>query len=275
MDTIVGMLWNKNEGDILEEILNAALPHVDSLFIADDQSTDNSWKIIQSFASKHQDKVEYIRNKREIKHDKGQRTALLNEIRRRYKPENTWVQIFESDIMILDTNIREAIKKFGVMDFALSWFTLNAVRSPNTWKEVDTYPKWKTPIKEIMPKAHLMEMMLYTFRPLPKLYYSPLWRPWPHGFSNYSKGNPVKTVSRDINAPLLAHYGYRGPTHFYQKFKKAGMGDFHSKYKSWDLRTVESVDRTVSFFNGEYNGNKSFEMSRNGWTGWIEKRKIS
>ena len=36
---IIGMMWNKNEGDILEEIIEAALSRVDTLFVADDGST--------------------------------------------------------------------------------------------------------------------------------------------------------------------------------------------------------------------------------------------
>ena len=125
---IVGMFWNKGEGDILEEILLNALPHVDSMFIADDGSTDNSWDIIQSIAKAHPDKVEHIQQKPNP-NDKAQRNALLNEIRRRYKPEDTWVQIMESDIMILDTDIKQAIKDWAIEDIAVEWQALNALRS--------------------------------------------------------------------------------------------------------------------------------------------------
>jgi len=264
-DHLIGMLWNYDEADILEEILEDAILHVDSLFIADDESTDNSWEIIQSFQKKHPDKVEYTRHKRNPK-DKGQRQALLTEIQKRYKPEDTFVQVIESDMMILDTDIRESLKTFAVHDIAMSWHALNAVRDPGTWKEVDTFPNWEIPIKKLMPKAHWMEVMLYTFRPLPKIHFNPdVWRPWPRGFSHYVGDKPVKTAnSKSLYTPLLAHYGYRGPTHFYRKFKKMGMGNYHSKYPSWILRSPETVDSTVSFFNGEWNGN-NFEMSRGGW----------
>ncbi len=265
MTNIVGMFWNHNEADIVEETLTEAIKHVDSLFVADDHSTDNSLAIIESFAAKNS-KVEYVRSKRDNPNDKGQRQSLLTEIQRRYKPEDTWVQIIESDIMILDTDIREALNNWAQADVGMSWQTLNAARKANTWGEADTYPNWEKPIKEIMPYAHWMEVMLYTFRPLPKVHYDlDRWRPWPQGLGNYG----FKEVKRRaLDAPLLAHYGYRGPTQFYEKFKRLGKtGGFHPKYKKWDLRSVESVSRTVSFFNGHWNGDV-FPMSREGWVAW-------
>ncbi len=265
---LIGMMFNYNEGDILAEVLEDAAKHVDTLFIADDESTDDSWNIIQDFSKRNPDKVEYTRRERNPK-DKGQRQALLTEIQKRYKPEDTWVQVIESDIMILDTDIRKALERFAVHDIAMSWIALNAVRDPGTWDEFDTYPNWDLPIKEIMPKAHWMEVMLYTFRPLPGIEFNlDVWRPWPRGFSKYCGNKPVKTSNgKSLETPLLAHYGYRGPTHFYKKFKAMGAGNFHSKYKSWDLRSVESVRDTVSFFNGEWNNNP-FDMSRDGWKGY-------
>ena len=262
-DSIIGIMWNYNEADILAEIIEAALPHVDSLFIADDESTDGSWNIIQQFASEKPDKIEYTRHKR-VKGDKGQRAALLSEVRRRYKPENTLVQVIESDVMILDTDIREAWDKYAVKDVALTWQALNACRSPGDWDSIDTYPNWGAPIKSIMPKAHWMETMLYTFRPLPKLHYTPLWRPWPRGFSHYSGEGSIEWKRRVLDAPLLAHYGYRGPTHFYKKYGRKGH---HRKYTSWNLETRESIEKTVFFFNGQWTSD-AFPMSREGYISW-------
>lgn len=262
MDSIVGMMWNRNEGDILDETIVRALDKVDSLFIADDGSTDNSWEIIKSFEKNP--KVELIRNS-PIKGDQGQRQAMLNEIRRRYKPENTWVQIIESDIHILDTDIREALDNYAVADIALSWQTLNAVRKKGTWDEVDTYPEWGSPISDIMPYAHWMEVMIYTFRPLPNLNYDKdRWRPWPAGWKHYTR-EEITNRRRYLDAPLLAHYGYRGPTYYWKKCQRAGMKR-HRKY-GWDLRSREKVEETVYFFNGQWNGNP-FPMSREGYRGW-------
>jgi glycosyltransferase involved in cell wall biosynthesis len=263
-DSIVGMMFNYNEGDILEETLEAFLPHVDSLFISDDNSTDNSWGIIRSF----KDKIEYMRNKRDNPLDQGQRQSILNEIRKRYKPEDTWVQILDADMMILETDIRESLKKYAIDDLTMSWVLLNGCRTLGAWKEVDFYPNWITPITNVMSRAHMLEDLVYTFRPLPKLEYNlDKWRPWPQNFSFYSD-KILDVKNRELDAPLIAHYGYRGPTHFYLKYG-ARKQMFSKKYPSWNLDSIESIESTVYFFNGEWN-RELFPMTRDGW---IEFRK--
>lgn len=264
-DTIVGVMWNYNEGDILEEIIEAAVKtDINCLWIADEGSSDNSWKIIEAAKERHS-KIEYVKCGR-IKGDKGQRQHLLDEVRRRYKPENTWMQIIESDIMILDTSVRDAISRFAIDDLSVCWHTINCHR--RDWSGVDKYPNWEHSIKELMDLGSYMESMLYTFRPLPKLKYRKKpWRPWPQNFTAYT-GNKLDVRAMHEDAPLLAHYGYRGPTHFYQKYK--GMGDCHSKYRNWRLTSVESVRRTVPWFNGEYVG-KIVPVSREGWKVYLEK----
>ncbi|MHA2066703.1 MAG: glycosyltransferase [Candidatus Thorarchaeota archaeon] len=247
---IVGIMWNKNEDDILDQIIEAAMPKVDSLFIADDGSTDSSWQVINTYAYHNPDKIEHIQQKPNP-NDPGQRQSLLDEVRRRYKPEDTWVQIIESDIQILDTDVRHAIKMNAVEDLGVTWLTLNACRKE--WIDWDTYPNWNMPLSFIMPMGHLMEIMLYTFRPIPEVSYKPgIWRPWPSGWSKVIKNPPLKDWPGPEYPPLLAHFGYRGPTHFYNKYKN--MGRFHKKYKTWCLDSPASVAETVPYFNGQWTG---------------------
>jgi len=261
-DHIVGMMFNHNEGDILEETVEDALTHVDSLFLADDGSTDYSPKIVNSF--NRPPKVELAVARKADPRDRGQRTFLLDEIRKRYKPENTWVQLIESDIMIIDTDIREAIKEHAVHDLAMSWMCVNAARKAGTWKEVDTYPNWSMSMRKMMPYAHWMEFMLYTFRPLPALNYNTgSWRPWPAGFGSYTNQQVKGSYGRKVSAPLLLHIGYRGPTHFSKKYKGKWPGNRHPKYP-WDVSTPETVEDTCFFFNGTWNKDL-FDASRKGW----------
>ncbi len=270
---IVGMMWNKNEGDLLPDTIASALEHVDTLVIADDGSTDNSWDVIQGFAAKHKDQIEHIQQKPDHA-DRGQRQSLLDVIRSRYRAEDTWVQIIESDIMILDTDVRRAIKDRGD-DAQVKWQLLNAspAPGPNRWAELDEYPNWSRPIQEIMTHAHKLEIMPYTFRPFKELKYDyGAWRPWPQGFTKVPRG----TVPSNDYTPLLAHYGYRGPTHFYEKYKD--MGKRHRRYAAWDCTSVESVNRTVYFFNNTW-ARYGFLMSRYGWMNrkgrsdeWLEGR---
>ena len=266
-DHIVGMMFNHNEGDILEEIITKAIRNVDSLFIADDGSNDRSWAIIDYLSKKHKDRIEYTAKRDRNLRDKGQRQHLLDTIRERYKAENTWVQIIESDIIILDTDIKSAIREHSVHDLAMSWMCINAARKYGTWKEVDTYPNWDMPMTELMPYAHWMEFMLYTFRPLPRLHYADHWRPWPSGFSAYTDKQVKGSYGRKPSAPLLLHVGYRGPSHFHKKYVGKWANDKHPKYP-WDVSSAKAVEDTCFFFNGQWNNNELFEASRKGWSAW-------
>lgn len=254
---IAGLMFNRNEGDILEETLTEALKRVDVLFVADDGSTDDSWKIIKSFKGQ----IEHMQQNPNPK-DKGQKQALLSEIQRRYRPEDTWVQVIESDVMIAPFvgNLKEVIAEHSVRDCVMYWPTWNAVRKD--WSQ-DDYPNWKQPITEVLDRAHYFEKMCYTFRPLRGVRYnSDRWRPWPVGFAEQLKG-VTKAERYKSNGPVLVHYGYRGPTHFWLKYRNCGRT--HPKYKDWILESPETVAKTVPYFNGTWNGDNCYEISREGW----------
>jgi hypothetical protein len=227
-DHIVGMMWNRNEGDIIAETIESALRHVDTLVIADDGSTDNSWDVIQGFAKRHKDQIEHIQ-RRPNKTDRGQKKSLLEVIKSRYRPEDTWVQVVESDIMIWETDLRRALKERSD-EVSMIWTLLNAVIPPDLcWEALDEYPTWSKPITEIMTYSHRMEEMTYTFRPFEKLAYTAHFTPWPKGFSKVEHKCATKEMTE--YTPLLAHFGYRGPTHMNTKADLAYVFDLHfSKY---------------------------------------------
>lgn len=206
----------------------------------------------------HKYKIEHIQREPNLA-DKAQRQSLLTKIQQRYDPEKTLVQIIESDMMILETDIRKAFNERSNSNISLEWMAINAIRSgKRSWEGWDTYPHWPMSIKDIMPDAHYMERMIYTFRPFPELYYdNHAWRPWPQGWSKFTiesgAGNTDYT-------PLLAHYGYRGPTHMYLKYKDKNF----KRYKEWDFTSPKTVAETVPYFNGLWNA-KGFPMSRQGW----------
>ena len=57
---VVGVMWAKNEGDIIYETITDAIRNVDTLMIADDGSTDDTWQIIQRLRKLWPDKIEHI-----------------------------------------------------------------------------------------------------------------------------------------------------------------------------------------------------------------------
>ena len=160
-------MWNYNEGDILEQTIEAAvMTDIDQLIIADDGSTDKSWSIINACNERHP-KITHVQQKPN-KRDKGQRQSLLTYIQERFKPEDTWVQLIESDIMICDTSVKEAIRDHNIDNISVAWQAVNCGRKHKSrggpgWEGYDTYPTWERPIREIMGYAHYMENMVYTF----------------------------------------------------------------------------------------------------------------
>ena len=84
MDKIVGMMWNKNEGDILPFTISKALEVVDYLVMADDGSTDNSMDVMQSF--KDHPKVLHIEN---AKPGTEKKKTLLDALHSRFNSLHT------------------------------------------------------------------------------------------------------------------------------------------------------------------------------------------
>ena len=265
-NSIVGIFLNRNEGDILAETLFAATKQVDALYVIDNGSADRSLGIIESYRRLSNSPIVKVIRAPFISRQRALNN-LLEEIRNESKPENTWIQMIESDIMILDTDISTAIKDHAVNDIGVSWVLLNAVRE--NWEGgIDTYPNWHINMKELMPRAHFMEPLLSTFRPLAELSWrEDVWRPWPSNFSRYTKDQVLRKTKSAV-APLLLHVGWRGPRHFHQKFKSVGQ-PFHPKYKDWRIDSVDAVRNSVAFFNGVYNSKEAtFPATRVGWASY-------
>lgn len=218
---IIGLMWNKDEGDILEETLLEARSHVDELLVADDRSTDESWEIMK----KHKDKLAHLHRMEDG--DTFQRQYLLDKAVEMFG-RDVWIQVCESDMIVLDTDIREAIERSRHENFVI-WFMVNATRKD--WTGNDFYPNWPKPIKEIMNYGYVFEQTMYTFRPLPGVRFSSRWRPYPVlGWDDYGVPKNIfrnleRKISRGKNsAPLLAHFNYRGPAHFKKKARSSYVG---------------------------------------------------
>ena len=244
---IVGTMWNRDEGDILEETLLAARGHVDELLVVDNGSMDNSWDIIR----KHKDKLAYHR-----RIESGNiRQHILKKAVKMFG-HDIWIQVCESDMMILDTDIRTAIEKSRYENFVV-WTMVNATRKD--WTSWDQWPNWSRPITEVMDYGYVFEQTMYTFRPLPGVNFTNAWRPYPvNGWPSDSGIPPrlFRNLERKVsrakdNAPLLAHFNYRGPAHF----KKKARGSYRDQEARW-------LGHHAMFQNEE---EELFHLSRKGW----------
>ena len=271
-EQIIGVMWCRNEHDLLPHTIPAALKVVDRLMIADDDSDDGSWKIIKSFEKD----LEYCIRRKDILFDTPYKDAprvfarghLLDEVRRRFGTKDTWVQIIEGDVSVLDTDIREAIKR-SRDDVAVQWHMLNAIRTD--WPvHLDT-PRIPEgiPLDQYFNACHWMEeMTVYTFRPLPGIHYTSRPVPYPAGFEQYYKTPITGKLRKREDSPLLMHYGFRSPTFYWGKMRPILNGSrTHNKYPDWDMTSPASVRRTVPFYNGSYD---TFSpMTREGWKTWL------
>jgi len=269
-DSIIGVMWCRNEGDLLPHTIPAALEQVDCLMIVDDDSTDNSWDVIKSFDGQ----LEYAARRVDAMptgHSDPRlftRQHLLNQTRKRFGHQDTWVQIIESDTILLDTDVRAAIDRYAVGDVMVPWHMLNCVR--RVWTPEYDLPiiPDNMPLHDYFDACHHMEQLsCYTFRPLPDIHYMSRPTPWPRGLSNYLPENISRKLKKGDNNPLVAHYGLRSPTFYHLKMKDTPM----VKHPTWDVSTPESTLRTVPFFNGQWNNNpETFSpISREGWCGFL------
>lgn len=257
-DTIVGMMFAKNEVDILPKTIPEAIKLVDSLFIADDGSVDGTWDLIKYFKHAYPDKIEHIQQL-PSKRDPAQRNSLLGEIRNRYKPENTWVQMIEADIVLYTNDLHATIANANKNNVNICWHNMNAARAD--WSDIHSfYPHWPEDISKVMPLFHwIEEFPAYSFRPLPKLEFdSNNWRPWPRGFTNYLTEEQLKRGPRAKMKmpPLTLHYGYRGPTHLWTKWQRnPNKSDRPMIKHGIDYTSLETLTNTFPYFNGKYNRN--------------------
>lgn len=264
-EQIIGVMWAKNEGDLLPYTIPAAQKMVDALLVVDDDSTDNSYDVMKSF------KLDYLARKRDIGYDTRQH--LMDITRQWYGHKDTWVQIIESDT-ILDPEIplRDLYAKWAVKDVGVTFHMLNCVRRDwdNEYDRAPTFGPGREPWV-VLPEAHYMERLLYAFRPLPGLSYLDQRRvPWPRGFAQYGYSERRK---RRVDNPLVWHYGFRSPTHYYNKMKAAGRKKT-GKYTEWRFDNPQAVKDTVYLYNGVWNRHPIdvFPTTRECYGNWLDTK---
>ena len=261
-DPIIGIMWNKNEADILDETITKAIPLVDHLLVSDDDSDDRSWDIIRN----HRSELAHVARRSESgeKYPKEiwQRQYLLDKAVELYG-RDIWIQVIESDLIAIDVNLREQLDNpENLCGIGLWWITLEAVRKEWT-TEFEQYPNWDRSIQKIMPYCHILEKAPYTWRPYSGVEFGLKWNPVPNGLH---KHGPVMNgewrVRRDhcrIDIPLWGHYNIRGRTHFNKKF------GIESKAKSKRELVAFEIPRTRP--------EAIFELTRKAWSDRVRKNR--
>jgi glycosyltransferase involved in cell wall biosynthesis len=258
-DKIIGIMWNKNEGDILDETITKALPLVDHLLVADDDSDDNSWDVIRE----HKSELAYISRYSEAtnkQHSKNswQRNSLLDKAKEIYGTD-IWIQVIESDLIAIDTDIWEQVEtRNNLYGIGIWWVNIEAVRKQ--WlPEDEMYPNWDRSIQEVMDWGHILEKAPYTWRPYPGVYFPERWAPFPNGLVEHGAPGGEWRVRKRFcreDSPLWGHYNIRGRKHFEKRYANVPL-DAKSRARR------EIVSFTVPQ-NPDYTPNL-FRLNRESW----------
>ena len=264
-DPIIGIMWNKNEADILDETITKALPLVDHLLISDDDSDDHSWDIIRSHKSSLAYHARRSEQSEHVEADRWQRQHLLDKAVELYG-RNVWIQVIESDLIAIDVNLKEQLDNpANLHGIGLWWITLEAVRKEWT-PEFEQYPNWDRSIQKIMPDCHILEKAPYTWRPYEGVEFGRKWNPVPHGLDKHGPmmGGEWR-VRRPIckpDIPLWGHYNIRGRKHF------------NSKYRHFDVNSKAKDKRElVAFEIPRTRPEMIFPLTRNAWVERCEKNR--
>jgi len=266
MSEIAGIMWNKNEGDILNETISKALPLVDHLLVSDDESSDNSWDIIRSRKSE----LTYISRYNETpgsslyKKSVWQRQSLLDKAIELFG-RDIWIQVVESDLIAIGTNVREQLEtRNHVHGVSMWWITCEAVRK--SWTEEDEkYPNWDKSIQEVMPWGFILEKAPYTWQPVEGVEFGEKWNPVPRGLHKHGFLTGEYRVRRHNckeDVPLWGHYNIRGKKHFNIKYKNIDLSR-----KSVARRIQCAFETPVRF------PEKLFPLTREGWIELVKKSR--
>ncbi len=263
-DPIIGIMWNKNEADILDETITKALPLVDHLLVVDDDSDDSSWDIIRSHKSELAYVNRYSESGQEYSKARWQRQHLLDQAVLMYGTD-IWVQVIESDLIAIGTDIREQVEtRNHLHGIGIWWITIEAVRKEWT-PEDEKYPNWNKSIQEVMPWGHILEKAPYTWRPYPDIYFGERWSPFPRGLDKYgSLGGEWRVRRRHCkeDSPLWGHYNVRGHKHFDHKYRNANP---NSKAKAKRELMAFTVPKDLP--------DVLFELNREEWRRLVRLRR--
>ena len=100
---IHAMLLVKNEADILEETLSAALHWSDHIYVLDNGSTDGTWEMVKELAQKHAEIVPFKQD--DVMFSRALRADIFNAFRSNAGPQDWWCEMDSDEFYIDDPRI--------------------------------------------------------------------------------------------------------------------------------------------------------------------------
>jgi hypothetical protein len=100
---IHGLCIVKNEADILEESLTAALQWCDHIYVFDNGSNDGTWELVNDLAKQHSEIVPYKQD--EMLFSSALRSDIFNAFRSNAGPRDWWCRLDADEFYIDDPRI--------------------------------------------------------------------------------------------------------------------------------------------------------------------------
>jgi len=233
----------KNEADVLEPALRAALTWCDHIYVFDNGSTDGSWEIVQTLARQHPAIVPYRHE--DVPFRDGLRSAIFNRFRDQAKIGDWWCllpadEFYVDDPRVFLTKVRPP---YGIVwDASISYYfssedAARYRRDPALYSDA-------IPVQERIRYylSHWSEIRF--FRHDPALHWPDHSRDLPPNLETLFRHYPVRI--------LLRHYAYRSPkqleTRLATRAKAMKHGAFvHEAWKGWSaMVNPAALDQTRS-----------------------------
>jgi glycosyltransferase involved in cell wall biosynthesis len=207
---IHGICIVKNEADVIEECLTQASQWCDHIYVWDNGSTDDTWKIVNRLALKDPRIIAYKQEAVEF-HD-GLRGELFNAFAERAAPNDWWCRLDADEFYVENPRIflRTVPELYGIVWYlSLSYYFSSA--------DAQAYRKNPSQFSDSVPVAekcryyynHWSEIRFVRHRDL---------APWPSSRSGWPDGITSRVASCPVRI-LAKHFAYRSPSQIEQRIK--------------------------------------------------------
>ncbi len=250
---IIGTLDTKDDGDMLNDVINHAAYHgLDAIFAYNDGSTDNTEQILRQnkFITKYVNRSDFSPEVLNAvpQHRRHHLLKMVMDEYSTYNTEEIWIVRLEGDRYLMNSSYREMITraKFSGHVAACGVMVDCRIGPQEDWYKLDTYPNWHAPPPVIQDWGRIDDVHpIVAFKVEDGVMYNPKRpRPWPviWGSSNYVDNDIV-----NLDMEFFAHHGRRGPKYWSLAYGPNGIRTPSKKWShnNWDFSSPESAYNTV------------------------------
>lgn len=241
MFEIHGLCIVKNEADVLEECITAALQWCDHIYVFDNGSTDGTWELVHKLSERHPQIIPYKQD--DTCFMDGLRADIFNAFRSRCRPGDWWCRLDADEFYIDDprTFLAKIPAKFSAVWTASFSYYFTDKDAELYHQNPEKYSE--TPIQQRLRYYvnHWSEQRFFVHRD------SVVW--------TRENGWPESLIG-ELAYPIriwVKHYAYRAPEQIEQRLRsrrpaiESGTSFSHEALENWSS-AVASVRQTRDGF---------------------------